>query len=58
MDDNVTATTLRIQFQDSNGNIIHWHTDARVVFFPDGTSLYALYNNEVTDEQINQILAD
>lgn len=47
---------IMAEFQDSNGNIIYFHTDARVVWFPDGTSLYALLNETMTDERINAIL--
>lgn len=47
---------IMAEFQDSNGNIIYFHTDARVVWLPDGTSLYALLNGTMTDEQINTIL--
>lgn len=46
------------EFQDENGDVIYPHTDARVVFLPDGMTVYDFLNNEVTNEQINQILAD
>lgn len=48
---------IMCEFQDSQGNIIYWHTDARVVWLPDGTSLYAYMDANVTDDQINAILA-
>lgn len=48
---------IMCEFQDSNGNIVYWHTDARVVWLPDGTSLYTYMDADVTDEQINAILA-
>lgn len=47
---------IMAEFQDSNGNIMYWHTDARVVWLPDGTSLYAYLNADVTDGQIDKIL--
>lgn len=47
---------IMAEFQDANGNIIYWHTDARVVWLPDGTSLYAFLNDEVTDAMLNGIL--
>lgn len=46
---------LLVEFQDADGNVCYFHTDARVVWLPDGTSLYAFLNADVTDEQINSI---
>lgn len=48
---------IMAEFQDSKGNIVYWHTDVRVVWLPDGTSLYTYIDADVTDEQINAILA-
>ncbi len=50
------AIYIMAEFQDYRGNIIYWHTDARVVWFPDGTSLYDFLSADVTDEQIDRIL--
>lgn len=47
---------IMAEFQDANGNIVYWHTDARVVWLSDGTSLDAYLNADVTDERINKIL--
>lgn len=47
---------IMAEFQDSNGNIIYFHTDARVVWLPDGTSLYDVLAAKISDEQINTIL--
>ena len=48
---------IMAEFQDADGNIIYWHTDARVVWLPDGTSLNVYLDADVTDEQIDKILA-
>ena len=40
---------IMAEFQDDKGNIIYWHTDARVVWLPDGTSLYAYMDADVAD---------
>lgn len=47
---------IMAEFQDDEGNIIYWHTDARIVWLPDGTSLYAFLNSAVTDTTLNGIL--
>ena len=46
---------LLVEFQDSNGNVCYFHTDARVVWLPDGASLYDFLNSDISDEQINSI---
>lgn len=43
------------EWQDHNGNVIYPHTDARGVWVDD-SSLYALLNATISDEQINTIL--
>ncbi|MCM1040414.1 MAG: hypothetical protein NC434_13940 [Ruminococcus sp.] len=48
----------REEFQDSDGNAIYFHTDARVVWIPDGDSLWDFIKDDVTDERIAQILMD
>ncbi len=54
---NENGRYIMAEFQDSDGNIIYWHTDARVVWLPDGTSLDTYLNADVTDDLINEILA-
>ena len=46
----------REEFQDHKGNVIYWHTDGRVVWLPDGDSLWDFIKDDVTDDQITQIL--
>lgn len=49
---------IMAEFQDSNGNIIYFHTDVRVVWMPDGASLGDFLNKEATDEEITAALID
>lgn len=48
----------REEFQDYEGNVVYPHTDARVVWMPNGKSLWDFCKDDVTDEQIAQILMD
>ncbi len=65
MEDNIVNVTavvdgryLLAEYQDHLGNVYYFHTDPRVVWMPDGTSLYAYLTAPVTDEQINSIFTD
>ena len=46
---------LLVEFQDSDGNVCYFHTDARVVWLPDGTAL-ATFLKEETDEEIEAMI--
>lgn len=48
---------LLVEFQDHNGNVCYFHTDARVVWMPDGTSVYDFLTKETTDAQIDSIFS-
>lgn len=49
---------LLVEFSDSNGNVCYFHTDIRVVWLPDGTSLGYFLSEEATDEDITAALID
>lgn len=57
MSDNTNRYRLE-EAQDSEGNVIYWHTDARVIWLPDGMSLADFLKDDVTNKQINAILND
>lgn len=51
-----TTPRYRIEeFQDYQGNVVYPQTDARGVWV-DESSLYALLNADITEDQINIIL--
>jgi len=54
----VDGRYLLVEFSDSDGNVCYYHTDARVVWLPDGTSLWDFMNKGVTDEEITAALID
>lgn len=46
------------EFQDNEGNVVYPHTDARVTWMQDGTSLHAyLSDSELTESNLNEIFA-
>ncbi|MFG6334523.1 MAG: hypothetical protein K1W20_03475 [Lachnospiraceae bacterium] len=47
---------LLVEFSDHNGNVCYFHTDTRVVWMPDGTSLGDFFSREATDEEITAAL--
>ncbi|MFG6336305.1 MAG: hypothetical protein K1W20_12710 [Lachnospiraceae bacterium] len=47
---------LLVEFSDHNGNVCYFHTDVRVVWMPDGTSLGDFLSREATDEEITAAL--
>lgn len=49
---------LLVEFSDHNGNVCYFHTDARVVWMPDGTSLSDFLTIRATDEEIDAALID
>lgn len=49
---------LLVEFSDHNGNVCYFHTDIRVVWLPDGSSLWDFLNQKVTDEEITAALID
>ena len=48
---------LLVEFQDNNGNVCYFHTDFRVVWLDDETSL-ATFLKENTDEEIDAMIDD
>lgn len=57
---NASSTTRyrREEYQDNEGNVIYPHTDAAVVWLPDGTSLDTFLSKNATDEEITAALID
>lgn len=51
----VDGRYLLAEFQDHKGNVIYWHTDFRVVWLDDETSL-ATFLKENTDEDIDEMI--
>ena len=51
----VDGRYLLVEFQDANGNVCYFHTDFRVVWLDDETSL-ATFLKENTDEEIDAII--
>lgn len=49
---------LLVEFSDNNGNVCYFHTDARIVWLPDGTSVWDFLNGCATDEDITAALID
>lgn len=49
---------LLVEFSDHKGNVCYFHTDIRVVWLPDGTSLLDFINKDATDEEITAALID
>lgn len=47
-----------VEFQDYQGNVCYFHTDARVTWMADGTSVESfMRNSELTEAQINEIMS-
>lgn len=57
---NASSTTRyrREEIQDYEGNVIYHHTDAAVVWLPDGTSLENFLSKNATEEEITAALID
>lgn len=51
----VDGRYLLVEFQDSNGNVCYFHTDFRVVWLDDETSL-ATFLKENTDEEMDAMI--
>lgn len=49
------AAIKRVELQDSDGNIIHPHTDAGVVFMGDGSTLEDNLKGGISEEEIKAI---
>lgn len=45
------------EFQDYQGTVHYWHTDARATWMPDGTSVYDFLTKETTDAQIDSVFS-
>ncbi|MCM1121841.1 MAG: hypothetical protein NC416_04590 [Eubacterium sp.] len=49
------AKIMRVEMQDSDGNIVHPHTEAKVVFLEDGTTLEQKLTEDVSKDEIRNI---
>ncbi len=50
------ARVKRVEMQDAEGNIMHPHTEAVVVFMSDGKTLESKMTESVTAEDITAII--
>lgn len=51
------AGVKRIEMQDHDGNIIHPHTEACIVFMSDGTPVESELTESLTEEDIRNIFS-
>ena len=49
------AVVKKVEMQDSDGNIIHPHTEAAVVFLGDGSTLEEALKKDVSEAEIKAI---
>lgn len=49
------AVVKVVEFQDSDGNIIHPHTEAKGVFLPDGSTLEERMNENISEEDVRTL---
>lgn len=54
----VDGRYLLVEFQDYQGNVLYFHTDARATWLQDGTSVQAhLDDYELTESDLSDIFA-
>ncbi len=49
------AVVKVVELQDHDGNIIHPHTEAKVVFLPDGSTLEENMNENIIEEDVRTL---
>ncbi len=52
------AVIKKVELQDHEGNIIHPHTEAGLVFMNDGKTLDEVVNEDITEEEIRAIIEE
>lgn len=52
------AVVKVVELQDSDGNIVHPHTEAKAVFLPDGSNLEKELNDGILKEDVRTLFAN
>lgn len=52
------AVVKKVELQDHEGNIVHPHTEAVLVFLSDGGTIESILSDGVTEEDIRAIIEE